>query len=193
MPLPTTPAVLPSPREGSQRTLDILLDLQISLWDLMVKEDIKDQKKLMDFFIKKAKKAKEAGVSYPFPSINKTLLTKQQAVLLVDRLKGENEELGKRLEVEHTVNILVEENSHQLLFLNKVLEEKVKELQKERDQAKQERDQAKQEEKEEKEETDRLKKDNKWLLSAIKDYETYQPVNMKYMPSKKHQAKTIPK
>ena len=101
----------------------------------------------------------------------------------------------------------MEQNSHQLLFLNKVLEEKVKELQKERDeakqqrdqakqerdQAKQERDQAKQEEKEAKEETDRLKKDNKWLLSAIKDYETYQPVNMKYMPSMKHQAKTIPK
>ena len=68
-----------------------------------------------------------------------------------------------------------------------------KQLQKERDEDKQERDQAKQEEKEAKEETDRLKKDNKWLLSAIKDYETYQPVNMKYMPSMKHQAKTIPK
>ena len=32
----------------------------------MVKEDIKDQKKLMDFFIEKAKKAKEAGNYLPF-------------------------------------------------------------------------------------------------------------------------------
>ena len=111
-------------------------DLQISLSDLMVKEDIKDQKILMGLLIEKAKKAKEAGVSFPFLSISKTHLTKQEAVLMVVRLKSYSEELSNRLEVEHNVNILVEENSHQLLFLSKALEEKVKELQKERDEAK---------------------------------------------------------
>ena len=62
MPLPTTPAVIPSPREGSQRALDILQTLRYPCGDLMVKEDIKDQKKFMDFFIEKAKKAKEEVV-----------------------------------------------------------------------------------------------------------------------------------
>ena len=157
----------------------------------MVKEDIKDQKKLMDFFIDKAKKAKVEGVGFPFPSINKTNLTKEEAVLMVERLKCVNKELGKRLEVELSANILVEKISHQLLFLNKVLQKMIKELQKERDEARQERDQGKQEEKGSKGRGWYAKEDNKWLFSLLRICRTCQLVNLKSMPSMKHRAKII--
>ena len=164
-------------KRGSTKNSGHPTEYQTSISDLMEREVIKDQQSLMDFFIKKAKVAKEDNKTFPFPTINKKHLSKEEVTLQTETLKDENEVLCKRLKQEITTIATLEDNREQLLLLNKTLVKKINELQKERDEAI--------------EEIARLRKENEWMTSGLRNCKTCEQILAKAKPKEKSRAKTL--